>query len=214
MRDGGLSEEPTEGYFASISDLMIGVLFVFLLMLTVFALNFRDDSTRLDELIARTQQAEARAVEAEQRAKEEAMAEAAAKAEAERQSEAARRRAEETARLRAQNVALRERLAEAAIALQRELQDREQARAGLLQRLADRLDAAGIKFTLDQQSGVLRLSDAIPFATGHSDLTDPKAKQTLQVLGQVLALVLPCFVPGTEQPGCQSADAPILETVL
>ena len=34
--DGG------EGYFASVSDLMVGVLFVFILMLTVFALNFRD----------------------------------------------------------------------------------------------------------------------------------------------------------------------------
>ncbi|HYE43216.1 MAG TPA: hypothetical protein VEA15_07460, partial [Caulobacteraceae bacterium] len=38
----GTEEEAGEGYFASISDLMVGVLFVFLLMLTVFALNFRD----------------------------------------------------------------------------------------------------------------------------------------------------------------------------
>ena len=34
--DGG------EGYFASVSDLMVGVLFVFILMLTVFVVNFRD----------------------------------------------------------------------------------------------------------------------------------------------------------------------------
>ena len=34
--------EGGEGYFASISDLMVGILFVFLLMLTVFALNYRD----------------------------------------------------------------------------------------------------------------------------------------------------------------------------
>lgn len=38
----GAEDEGGEGYFASISDLMVGVLFVFLLMLTVFALNFRD----------------------------------------------------------------------------------------------------------------------------------------------------------------------------
>jgi flagellar motor protein MotB len=35
-------EDAGEGYFASVSDLMIGILFVFLLMLTVFALNFSE----------------------------------------------------------------------------------------------------------------------------------------------------------------------------
>jgi flagellar motor protein MotB len=35
-------EEEGEGYFASVSDLMVGILFVFLLMLTVFALNYRE----------------------------------------------------------------------------------------------------------------------------------------------------------------------------
>ena len=34
-------EGGAEGYFASVSDLMVGILFVFLLMLSVFALNFR-----------------------------------------------------------------------------------------------------------------------------------------------------------------------------
>lgn len=37
------AEHDEEGYFASVSDLMVGILFVFLLMLTVFALNFRDN---------------------------------------------------------------------------------------------------------------------------------------------------------------------------
>jgi flagellar motor protein MotB len=221
MADDGLSEEASEGYFASVSDLMVGVLFVFLLMLTIFALNFRDDSTTLAQAIARAQQAEARAQQAEARAqqavalaKQEEQAATDARAEAERQAAAARQREEEATRLRAQNEALRLRLAEAATALKRELRNREAARAGLLQRLADRLDAGGIKFTLDQRSGVLRLSDAIPFATGHSDLTDPKAKQTLVVLGQVLAEVLPCFATGADRVGCATGDAPILETVL
>src|SRR5271157_338401 len=34
-------EGDAEGYFASVSDLMVGILFVFLLMLSVFALNYR-----------------------------------------------------------------------------------------------------------------------------------------------------------------------------
>ena len=37
-------EEGGEGYFASISDLMVGILFVFLLMLAVFALAYSDPS--------------------------------------------------------------------------------------------------------------------------------------------------------------------------
>jgi flagellar motor protein MotB len=242
---------------------MVGVLFVFLLMLTIFALNYRDDSAQLDVLIQRQRAAEARAAAAEQRAvQEKAAAEeqsraatlaradaeeqsriaalaraeaqeqsriaalarsdaeeqsriaALARIEAENQAVAAHQKAEEAARLRAQNEALRLRLADAATALQHELQDREAARAGLLQRLADRLEKASIKFTIDQRSGVLRLSDAIPFATGHSDLTDPRARQTLQVLGEVLADVLPCFTTGVIAKGCEAADTPILETVL
>ena len=35
-------EQEGDGYFASVSDLMVGILFVFLLMLTVFALNYRE----------------------------------------------------------------------------------------------------------------------------------------------------------------------------
>jgi chemotaxis protein MotB len=34
------ADEEGEGYFASVSDLMVGILFVFLLMLTVFAVNY------------------------------------------------------------------------------------------------------------------------------------------------------------------------------
>jgi flagellar motor protein MotB len=37
-----LEAEGGERYFASVSDLMVGILFVFLLMLTVFALNYRE----------------------------------------------------------------------------------------------------------------------------------------------------------------------------
>ena len=39
-------EEGGDGYFASVSDMMVGILFVFLLMLTVFALNYREAEQR------------------------------------------------------------------------------------------------------------------------------------------------------------------------
>lgn len=256
MSAPGLAEEAeAEGYFASVSDLMVGVLFVFLLMLTVFALNFRDDSARLDEVIARAERAEqafqvektnaeaARAeaerqlAEAERQAalarvQEEEAARQAARAraqeeEAARQAALARAQAEEAAlqaararaqedeaaRLRAQNEALRALLQEAADKLRRELADREAARNALLQRLARGLEARRIQFILDPRSGVLRLSDAVPFPTGGSELTET-ARRTVTALGEVLAEVLPCFSQGGPRQGCERDDMPILEAML
>src|SRR5689334_6171067 len=47
-------EEAGEGYFASVSDLMVGVLFIFLLMLAVFAINYADQDKEAE--IARLRQ--------------------------------------------------------------------------------------------------------------------------------------------------------------
>ncbi|TCZ51318.1 OmpA/MotB family protein [Roseicella aquatilis] len=214
MSEHGLAEEAeSEGYFASVSDLMVGVLFVFLLMLTVFALNFRDDSARLDELIARAERAE-QAAQVEKANAEAARAEAERQlAEAERQAARARAQEEEAARLRAQNEALRARLQEAADKLRRELADREAARNALLQRLARGLETRRIQFILDPRSGVLRLSDAVPFPTGGSELTDT-ARRTVTALGEVLAEVLPCFAHGAPRQSCDETDMPILEAML
>lgn len=179
MKDDGLIDDQDEGYFASVSDLMVGVLFIFLLMMTVLALNFHEDSAKLDKVIIRLEQREA-----------------------------------EATLLRRQNETLRLRLAQAATALERELRSREDIRAGLLQRLATRLEAGGIKFVLDQQSGVLRLSEAVPFPIGHSDLVDPAARHTVEVLAKVLSDVLPCFTSNNQSVTCQASDGAILETVL
>ena len=63
-------ESGGEGYFASVSDMMVGILFIFLLLLTVFALNFRDaeqeQKAKLEDLI----RAEKRATVAEDQANE------------------------------------------------------------------------------------------------------------------------------------------------
>lgn len=198
MSDGLAEDSEGEGYFAAVSDLMVGVLFVFLLMLTVFALNFRDDSAKLEETIARAERAEAAADQAR------------------RQADAARLEAEfrvrEANRLRALNETLRLRLQEAAEALRRELAGREAARVALLQRLARGLEARNIQFIVDQHSGVLRLSDAVPFATNSSELT-PVAQRTVSGLGEVLSQVLPCFAVAAGAR-CEAGDAPVLEAML
>ena len=64
------NEEGGEGYFASVSDLMVGVLFVFLLMLTVFALNFRAAEQEQMVALERYQRLRVEADEMRRRAEE------------------------------------------------------------------------------------------------------------------------------------------------
>lgn len=58
-----VDEPEGEGYFASVSDLMVGILFVFLLMLTVFALNYQTSTEDVEKLKAELVRLEALARE-------------------------------------------------------------------------------------------------------------------------------------------------------
>lgn len=251
-----------EGYFASVSDLMVGILFVFLLMLTVFALNYRDaeqeqvvaldryerlrleadaarrkaeeqeaEAARLADLVrrvlteaereraeairqaefARLAQVEASRQEAE--AVRQAELAQLAQAEAGRQEAVAMARQIEADALRARNERLQSALDAAVLRLQHDIREREEARADLLTRLAAGLAARGVTFRIDQQSGVLRLSEDVPFLTGSAELTD-RTRRTVNVLAEVLTGVLPCFAAGSDASGCGARDAPILEAVL
>jgi flagellar motor protein MotB len=70
-----------------------------------------------------------------------------------------------------------------------------------------------VRFQLDPQSGVLRLSEDVPFNTGRSDLTE-RTRRTVQVLAEVLGRTLPCFARIPDADGCRASDAAILEAVL
>lgn len=186
-------EEAGDGYFASISDLMVGVLFVFLLMLTVFALNFRSSEDDVERLRA---ELEAKRVEAAQ-----------ALAEAERSKA-------ESARLAARLDAQRATLLEALDLLEADLEQRNRARIRMLEGLERRLRERGVQVQVDQRSGVLRLAErALRFPTRSAELT-PEAQRTVLVLGEVFAQVLPCYANGPRAAGCSEEDAPVLEAVL
>lgn len=221
------AEEGGEGYFASISDLMVGILFIFLLMLTVFALEYRNaerdqviERERYEQLRRRLEEREdeVRRLEESLRialadaARQEALARAA-QDEARRQEQIARERSLEADALRTRNERLQLALDAAISRLQQEIRDREEARADLLARLASGLSSRGVTFRIDSQSGVLRLSEDVPFAVGRSDLTD-RTRRTVQILAEVLGRVLPCFSIATERLDCGPRDAPILEAVL
>lgn len=191
-------ESGGEGYFASVSDMMVGILFIFLLLLTVFALNFRDaeqeQKAKLEDLI----KAEKRATTAEDQANE-------AKVVARREAALAEARKTENDRFRAL-------LFDAVAQLEKDIRDREAARGQLLVSLQQSLSNKGVTVSIDPASGILRLPEDLLFKTGDAAI-GKENQPRLQILATVLASTLPCYVHGADTSGCIGA-APILETVL
>jgi chemotaxis protein MotB len=229
-------EEGGEGYFASVSDLMVGILFIFLLMLTIFALNLRDTEqvarSELDKALAELHEARSEALAAQQRARQEEQRAIAARrdadeqrqeaqrqqAEADRQTRIAQTERDEAIRQRDEaihqrrvNAELRGLLDQALAELERELQDRRTARDSLLEDLRQHLVQQGIQVVVDRQSGVLRIAGDLLFETGSATLAEGPRRAVAQ-LAEALAAVLPCFA--TRQPNCPAHARPVLEAVL
>lgn len=197
--------EEGEGYFASVSDLMVGVLFVFLLMLTVFALNFRDAEQAQTVERQKYEQALRDLQEQRQRTAEEEALARAAQTEAERQEANARREA-------AENDQLRDLLRRAMAQITQDIEDREAARLRLLASLQTALHERHIEVTIDPTSGILHLSGDLLFQTGSSAL-GPQAHVVVQALADVLMKTLPCYSVTSAMEGCKKAET-ALETVL
>jgi chemotaxis protein MotB len=185
-------QEDGDGYFASVSDLMVGILFVFLLMLTVFALNYREAEHDQEVSRKKFELAEERAHLAEERA----------------------RLAEERARQQeARADRLRGLLEEYAAQLQHDIDASTNARGRLLNTLEKDLIERGIKVTVDPQVGILHLPGDLLFGTLSATLGS-KQRDSVAILAHALAKTLPCFTPIQDRTACDSADLPILETVL
>ena len=184
-RRGTIDDEANEGYFASVSDLMVGVLFVFLIMLTFFALQFK--SSEEEQMVER-----ATFVAAEQAAQ-------AARAQAEAESQKSR--------------VLRDLLAAALAQLQRDTEDRLEARTRMLDEIERGLAARNVRATIDRESGVLRLGSDLLFEVRSAAAT-PTAGDTFRSLADVLQRVLPCYSVATGAARCDKQSEPILEAVL
>lgn len=200
------SEEGGEGYFASVSDLMVGILFVFLLMLTVFALNFRD--TEDEQKVARAelikqQELTLRAQEEAKRAQEEA---ARDKQRAELAEREALAKEEKSRQLQAA-------LDKAILKLRYDLEYRQALRTKLLNSLAKSLADRDVQVKIDPDTGILRVSGDLLFEKDKSELL-PKALARIGLLGEVLATVLPCYTNSRSRDGCAADSSAILDAVL
>ena len=171
----GSHAEEDENYFVSMTDMMVGILFIFIIMLMVFAFNFRQQTDETKVLTA---------------AQEEQL-----------------RRADELAN---QISDLRKRIA-GEIA---ELNRADQARAELLQEIQKKLDAVGLKVTIDSNTGVLRLAeDAIRFASNSSTLDDA-ATRNVDAVSRVLQEVLPIYAACRKPSPCARSRGYVVETVF
>ncbi|WP_137113364.1 OmpA family protein [Mesorhizobium sp. GR13] len=171
----GSHAEEDENYFVSMTDMMVGILFIFIIMLMVFALNFQKQTDQTEALT--DQQKE--------------------------QIEKAQELAQQIAHLQAQIDSEISKINQA-----------DQARAVLLERIRERLEAVGLKVTIDSDTGVLRLTeDAIRFAQNSATLDDTAARN-VDSLSKVLADILPAYAICAAGAACPAAAGYVVETVF
>ncbi|WP_159350010.1 OmpA/MotB family protein [Roseomonas harenae] len=214
MRGKANIEEEPEGYLVSVSDLMAGLLFVFIVALFAFALHL---ATATGE--AERQRAEAEehrvAREAElDMVRRTAEALEARRVQVEAELEAMRRAAQvEVAALRAE---VSEGLGVEVRRLDEALGRARALRTALLSSLQDALERRGVPVTLDARTGVLRLSDRILYASGRSDLpAGGPAREAVRALADALATILPCFAASAEaRADCVGVGAPVIDAVF
>ena len=187
-------EDAGEGYFASISDLMVGILFIFLLMLAVFAINYANEDkdkeiTRLTKLL------EERDTEIEGLKKQVVAL------------------TSERDRLRNGISELVKQLEGVSIGLRGEQGRLEGVRRDLLFALQSNLKKRGVQVDVDAAQGILRLSSESLFELDKDEFT-AKGRDNARALLEEMARLLPCYSKASSgMPECDVRQ-PIFETIL
>jgi chemotaxis protein MotB len=203
-------EDAGEGYFASISDLMVGILFVFLLMLAVFAINYAADDPEDKNKRIRDLENEVAGLKSERDTLRNRLID--------REIELAVLRGE-MSELLAEQSRLRDGLANLIAQLEsvseglKDDQGRlERIRGDLLVNIQSELEKRKVKVEVVTAQGILRLSSEGLFELGEAKFTRPglaNAKALIDQMGQLL----PCF-SNTESSTMTCRKQPIFETVL
>jgi chemotaxis protein MotB len=207
----GAPAESEDSYLASVSDLMVGMLFIFVIMLMAFALNYR------------TAEHEARVTLDELQEDKGAIAEEARLLAQERDRLAAER--DDLARERDLLTGERDelRLERDSVAAQRDelgeitthLLENDAERQQMLAAVQSLLRERQVDVVLDPANGILRLPESLLFDSGQAALR-PEGVRALRELATVLARTLPCYsrAPDVQQLDCPLAPRPLLEAVL
>lgn len=161
------SDDDGAGYLISVSDMMAGLLFVFLITLVAFVINFR---------IATDEQ----------------------------------RAAQEAAETQKERAILEKERAEA---VRDDLTNARRLREQMLEDIRRRLEERGIRVEIDNDHGVLRLSEnAISFGSSQAELMAAEQVKLAEI-GVVLLDVLPCYAADAGT-GCDERTRGKLEAVF
>lgn len=184
-----------ENYFVSMTDMMVGLVFIFIIMLMYYALQLRtqEGAAAIEQTAAQAERVELQLQEQNAQAERQAAELARANAET-------ARTAAETARIAAE--------AEAARAVTRQLelerlngvlQGADATRAAILRQIEGDMAAAGVDVEIDTEQGILRLGDQVLFDTADANLTD-RGREILLQVAAAFAEVLPCYAEGVPRP--------------
>jgi len=181
----------------SLSDLMVGMLFVFIILLMAFALNYRSAEHKAAETEAQlTRERDTVSLEKDRLARE-------------RDALASQR--DRLALERDRIAAERDEISAVTDHLMRD----NLIRADMLATVMSLLREREVEVTLDPENGIVRLPESLLFDTGEAVLR-PQGVRALRELAAVLARTLPCYsrTPAIQQSDCPIAPRPLLEAVL
>ncbi|HET6519128.1 MAG TPA: hypothetical protein VFG47_04845 [Geminicoccaceae bacterium] len=196
-RPAPAGEETDTGYLASVSDLMIGLLFIFIILLMAFALNFRTAEEQAQQTMERLLAEKQDLVIEKERVT------------GDRQHIADER--DRLARQRDRLKAQRDELSR----FTSYLLHNDQIRREMLATVQDLLSERQVEVSLDPENGVLRLPESLLFDSGEAVLR-PEGARALHEMAAVLARTVPCYsrAPEVQQADCRIAPKPLLEAVL
>lgn len=167
----GQHDEAEENYFISLSDLMTGVVFIFVILLCAFAFHYQ--SAQRD---------------ADSKAKDYNDAKANADAEKKKADNAQGLANEATEKAKAAEADAKEK-GRKIDALSKLLRDRDNALRVILSELVDKLAARGVRVMFDPATGVIRLPEELLFDRG-SNILSESGRRGLSVLAEEIVPVL------------------------
>ena len=164
-------------YFISMTDMLLGLLIIFLVIVGYLAINFSqalDRAKSADEAFRQAQQA----IDDAEKAKQIAEKYRKKADEAEKEADAERKRADDASKR--------------ADKLQSILISVDQTRIDILTIIQNELASYNFEVDIDEKTGVVRLPEAELFRTAQFELTE-QGKRNIDILKKVLEEVLPCY---------------------
>jgi len=177
-------------YLISVSDIMMGLLYIFIIMMVSYALIVKQTQKQMTQAISHAQEAEFQS----QKSIEETIA---ARQEAEQAKKQANKLENETL-----------------VALNR-LRDSRITRTKMLKSLQSYIHQEGIEILVDENSGILRLPEGIvSFKHGESEFQDENSKKNLAKVADALEKIIPCYLSSYQSHNCNSTPSHYLEAIF